>query len=202
MAVFILSLVASLALTQHSIADENVEWSFDASFQHYFLPGEDDLSIPSVSLTGQHVMLEARHNYESRDATSIWLGVPFSFTEPFDIELIPMIGGVFNSIHGMAPGLVFDASWERWNAYSELEYVFDFDTRDNNFFYSWSEVTFSVLERIRVGIVGSRTRAYDSSVELDRGPIIAFDYERVTLSCTALNVDDSAIVILGVDVSL
>ncbi|RIL05184.1 MAG: hypothetical protein DCC75_11920 [Proteobacteria bacterium] len=194
-AAFVILLSSDFARAQPS--GEESSLSLDLAFQQYFLPSDSDLSVPVASLYWSNILIEARYNYESRDAASIWLGRPFAFGETWEFELTPMVGGIFGEIEGVAPGLKADISWRRLNLYSEAEYVFDSAGRDNNFFYSWSELTVGLLDWLRVGIVGNRTRLYDSSVELDRGPIIAIEVGPATISCTALNLDDDAIIILG-----
>jgi hypothetical protein len=178
------------------------KWSLDFAFQHYFLPHEDDLSVPVLSLYYENILFEARYNYEDRRAGSFWLGRPFSFGESWQFELTPMAGVVVGSQHAAAPGLKLDVNWKSLNIYSEMEYVVDFDTRDNNFFYSWSEVTVGLWEHLRVGIVGSRTRAYDSPVDLDRGPVVRLEFEEFTLSFTALDLEHDAILIAGIEMPL
>lgn len=202
--IIFLSLLILPVLAKDAKAQEEGEreWALDLSFQQYFLPSEADLSMPVVGFTYKNILLEARHNYEEKDATSLWLGRPFAFGESWEWELTPMVGGIFDAVEGMAPGLKADVTWKWLNIYSEMEYVFNFEGRENNFFYSWSEVTAGVLDWLRVGIVGNRTRAYSSSVEIDRGPIVAVDLENVTLSCVALNVDTDVTVILGFEIAL
>ena len=172
----ILLLIIASSVTAQTIEDKDSSWSLDLAFQQYFLPEESDLSVPVISFIWNDWLFESRYNYERRDAASFWLGRPFSFGEEWQFEITPMIGGIFAEMQGMAPGIKADINWRGFNLYSEMEYAFDFETREENFFYSWSELTFGVLEWLRVGIVGNRTRAYDSSVELDRGPIVSFEF--------------------------
>ncbi len=182
--------------------EEAGDWNLDFSFQQYLLPSQADLSTPVIGLTYNDVLLEARYNYEGDDATSLWLGRTFSFGQSWEFELTPMLGGVFGSIQGMAPGMKVDVSWRKLNLYSEMEYVFDFRSHEENFFYSWSELTVGVFDWLRLGVVGNRTRAYDSAVELDRGPMVRVEFESVSLSCVVLNVDEDATVVLGAEFSL
>jgi hypothetical protein len=191
-----------LLAEQPATPNEASSTSFNFSFQQYYLPDDRDLTTPVMSLYTDDLLIEARYNYESRDVGSVWLGKSFSFGDKWEFEFIPMLGGLYGSEHGMAPGLKADIVRGSLNFYSELEYVFNFNTREDNFFYSWSELTYGVLEHLRVGIVGNRTRVYDSAVELDRGPIIKAAFEPFTVYITALDLDDDPIYILGVEASL
>lgn len=179
--------------------EQNISAEF--SIQQYFLPSEDDLSIPVLSVNYNDWLIESRYNYEARDAASLWLGKVYSFGESLEFELTPLIGAIFNSFEGAAPGLKTDITYKKLNIYSELEYVFDFDSRDNNYFYSWNEITYGISDNLRLGIVGNRTRAYSSSVELDRGPIAYIDFESISFFCSALNLDDSPIIVSGLALS-
>lgn len=176
-------------------------WDLDFSFQQYYLPDDDDLSLPVLTLSTEKFIFEARYNYERREAGSFWLGIPFAWGEEWELEITPMAGAVIGAMHGAAPGLKADLSWKALNLYSEMEYVFDFDTRDENFFYSWSELTVGLTDWFRAGIVGNRTRAYSTEVELDRGPIVRLEFENFSIYCTALNLDSDIITVLGVEIS-
>lgn len=186
---------------QSENSDPMGEWSLDFNFQQYFLPDESDIGTPVVSLYYNNFLLEGRYNYEARDSGSVWLGRAFSYEQIVELEIIPMLGVVFGSSKGVAPGLKFDASWKFLNLYSEAEYVFDTESQHDNFFYSWSELTVGLLDWLRVGIVGTRTRLYDTSVVLDRGPLVKVELEPVTLSGTVLNIDSDEVFILGAELS-
>ncbi len=60
-----------------------------------------------------------------------------------------------------------------------------------SFFYNWSELTLSPTEWIRFGIVGQRTRAYQSDRDIQRGLLVGFTYKRLDVAGYLFNPDDS-----------
>ena len=197
-----LVLTSGTLVAQEPEATDTRDWSIDLAYQKYSVPADSDLSIGVASLYWHDLLVEGRYNYEARDSGSIWLGHSFTFGESWQFEIIPMVGSVFGDLQGAAPGAKIDVNWERLNIYSEFEYVFDFDGREGNFFYSWSEMTYGLRDWLRIGIVGNRTRAYDSPVEVDRGPIVKLEFDRITLSCTALNLDEAALIVASIEVAI
>jgi hypothetical protein len=144
-------------------AEENErEWEFSASAYLFFVPDDDDYVQPTFRADRDWLHLEARYNYEDHNTTSVWVGYNLSTGDDGDGELsfdfTAMVGGVFGDTHGVAPGYEFTLAWRRLQLYSEAEYVFDSDESSESFFYTWSELTYSVTDWLRVGGVIQRTK--------------------------------------------
>ena len=80
-----------------------------------------------------------------------------------------MIGGVVGNTNGIAPGLELEIMYKKFDFYSESEHVFDFNTKENNFFYMYSELAIRPIKAIRTGMITQRTRLYETERELNRG---------------------------------
>ena len=93
-----------------------------------------------------------------------------------------MIGGAVGRTDGIAPGLEFTFSYVGFELYSESEYLFDFESSENNFFYSWTDLTYSPLDWLWFGISGQRTRLYETDVEIDRGLILGGSYRNFEIT--------------------
>lgn len=186
-----------LVFAESGDAPANEEIEFSSNIAYYFLPDEDNLINPTISLLWNDLYIEARYNYESRDTGSVWLGYPIAFGQTIDIEFTPMVGGIFGEIDGVAPGFELDATWKQLNYYIEAEYIFDSESREGNFFYAWSEFTYSLVEHLRFGVAASRTRVYSSSVDVNRGPIAVFETQDISFSVAVLNLDSKAITMLS-----
>ena len=59
--------------------------------------------------------------------------------------------------------------FNKFDFYSESEYVFDFKTRENDFFYVYSEMALRPIQTIRTGMVVQRTKLFETERELERG---------------------------------
>jgi hypothetical protein len=125
--------------------------------------------------------LEARYNYESIGARSAFVGWTFSGGESVAWELTPLLGGVWGSTRGFVPGLEASLAWNRLDFYIEAEYVRDSVELSDSYLYAWSELGFSPVEWLRIGVAGQRTNAYGGDRDIQRGPFAQFIWRRVTV---------------------
>jgi hypothetical protein len=165
------------------------EWSVSASAYTYFVPGIRDYVQPTITVDRQWLHLEARYNYEALDAASVWVGYNFSVGEKVSLNITPMLGGVFGSTNGIAPGLRGSLKWWRLELYGEGEYVFNTRERADSFFYLWSELTVSPVDWLRVGLVAQRTRVYESDLDIQRGFLLGLRYKQVEVAGHVFNPD-------------
>jgi hypothetical protein len=177
-------------------------WSFNASVYTYFLPDDSNYANPNFTADRGWLHLEARYNYEALDTGSLWVGYNYSGGEKLAWEFTPMLGGVFGNTTGIAPGYKGSLSWWKLELYSEGEYVFDTGNSAGSFFYSWTELSVSPMDWFRVGLVGQRTRAYQTDVDIQRGLLMGFSYKEMDFTTYAFNLDrDKPTWVLSVGVS-
>ena len=65
-----------------------------------------------------------------------------------------MIGGIFGDVNGIAPGL--GLTYKKLAFSSTNEYVYDTGSKAGDFYYSWPEVTYSLLSWLNVGFVAQQ----------------------------------------------
>jgi hypothetical protein len=92
---------------------------------------------------------------------------------------MPMLGGVFGDITGVAPGYTISATCGPFELFTQGEYFIDTGTSDGNFFYNWSELSYRPASWFRLGFVLDRTKALGSNFDVRRGPLIGFEYKKV-----------------------
>ena len=166
------------------------QWSFSASLYAYFPHDSKDYLQPTLSADHSALHFEARYNYEALDAGSGWLGYNFSGAGTVEWEFSPMLGVVFGKLTAVAPGYRGSVRWRTLELYSEGEYVIDTADSSSSFFGSWSELTVGILERMRVGLVTQRTRAYQSDRDVQRGLLMQYSLTHVDLSGYVFNPDE------------
>jgi hypothetical protein len=198
-AVFSIALLASGANTWASepknvtpeVAKEPEEkaWSYSASVSTYFVPDFREYVQPTFTADRSWFHLETRYNYENLDTGSIWLGYNFGGGEKLAWELTPMLGGVFGETTGVAPGYRLSLSYWKLEFSSEGEFVFDTSDKEGSFAYFWSELSFAPVEWFRFGVVGQRTRAYQSDVDIQRGILVGVSLKRVDVTTYVFNLD-------------
>lgn len=162
---------ASLKLSAQESAIDSVgsQWNFSAWAEMFIIPGEEDFFNPTFYARHKSLHLEARYNYEDRNTASLWAGHRFKFGKAVKFVFVPMGAIVFGNTNGIAPGLETEITYKKFDFYSESEYVFDFSSHENNFFYSYAELAIRPIRSLRTGITIQRTRLFESPRELQRG---------------------------------
>lgn len=167
--------------------DESSQWSFSASVSGYSIPDDRDYLSPLLSADRGWLHLEARYNYESLDTASVWLGYNMSFGEKWVLDLTPMVGGVFGDSSGIAPGWRLGLTRGAFEFTTEAEFVFDAESSDDDFFYAWSELTWSFTDSFWAGIALQRTRAYETDLDIQRGILVGVSIHDVDLTAYVFN---------------
>jgi hypothetical protein len=175
-------------------------WDFNASISGYLVPR--GRSYGSPTFTGDHgtLHLEARYNYEAQRTGSLWAGYNLSTGKKLVLDLTPMIGGVFGNLNGIAPGLEFTGTYKKVQLFSANEYIFDTDTKAGNFFYTWTQLTYSPVAWFTVGYVVQRTRAYTPPLDVQRGPLVGVTYKKMSFTTQIFNpgeADPTVVLSLG-----
>lgn len=178
-------------------------WVFSATGMYYTPPDEDNFLLVIATADRGALHLEARYNYEALETGSLFVGWTFAGGDKLTYELTPMLGAVFGATQGIAPGFEASLAYGIADFYIEAEYLYDFDNHEDNYTYAWSELGFSPLEWLRFGIVGQRTRVYNSERDIQRGGFAQLLFGKATLGFYVFNPDDSddrlAIVSLGAE---
>jgi hypothetical protein len=169
-------------------ADEPA-WSFSASASTYIVPDFREYVQPTFIADRGWLHLESRYNYENLETGSVWAGYNFSGGKKLEWEFTPMLGGVFGQTTGIAPGYKFSLTYWKLEFSSEGEWVFDLGNSEGSFFYNWSELSVSPVDWFRFGLVGQRTRAYRTDVDIQRGLLVGFTYKKMDFTTYVFNLD-------------
>jgi hypothetical protein len=189
-------------LAQEQATTDEKAWAYSASVYAYIVPGDDDYLQPTFTADHEWLHLEARYNYEARDTYSVWAGYNFSVGKKVTFEGTAMLGAVFGDTEGWAPGYKATLNWTKLSFYSEGEYLFDTNASSDSYFYAWSELSWAPVEWCRLGLVGQRTKAYQSDRDIQRGVLVGFSSERVNFSAYWFNLDErqpTVVLALGVN---
>jgi hypothetical protein len=180
---------------------ENSKWDFNASLYSYFIH-DDFFLLPTLTADKSELHLEARFNYEDRNTFSGWIGYNFQTGEELEFTAAPMIAAVLGNINGVAPGLELDLLYSSFELYSESEYLFNIEDGSGNYFYIWTELTYSPIDWLWVGIVGQRTRAYQTELDVQRGVLAGASYSIFELAGYLFNIgNDDAYFMLSIAAS-
>jgi hypothetical protein len=140
-------------------------WNHSIGISSYIF-SDDFFVLPVYQVNKDWLHLKARYHYEDENTFSAWFGYNFSGGENFEYTITPMIGGIVGNTDGLAPGLELDFLFYGFEFYSESEYVFDFDGKEDYFYYNWTDFTYSPLDWLWFGISIQRTRLYETDLEI------------------------------------
>ena len=175
-------------------------WEFDLSVSGYVVPQGQSYVSPTFTGDDGRLHVEARYNYEAQRTGSLWAGYNLSVGKKMVLEVTPMIGGVFGNVDGVAPGLQFTVTYNKIQLYSANEYIFDTTTKAGNFFYTWTQLTYSPAEWFTAGYVVQRTRAYHTPLDIQRGILVGFTHKKVNFTTQIFNMgqaDPTVVLSLG-----
>ena len=175
------------AVAQEPQAPSGKQWSVYGSLFGYLIPDGRSYVSPTLTADRRSLHLEARYNYENLETGSFWIGRNLSFGSKVTLDLTLMIGGVFGQSNGVAPGYLATLSYRRLTLDAQGEYLFDTSDRSGSYFYSWSELTYSPAEWFRAGLVVQRTKAYQTTLEIQRGFLAGFTYKRADFAAYVFN---------------
>jgi hypothetical protein len=153
-------------------------WAYSLTTDGYIVPSGQSYVSPVFTADHQWLHLEARYNYEGQRTGSLWGGYNFSVGKKLQLSVTPMIGGVFGDLNGIAPGCEASLTYKKLEFSSTSEYVFDTSHKAGSFFYSWPEVTYSLLDWLKLGFVAQHTRAYHTPLNIQRGMLVGFSYKQ------------------------
>ena len=177
------------------------KWSLYFNLSGYLVPHDRSYASPVFSADHNNIHLAARYNYEDKDTGSFWLGYNFTCGDNVVLEVTPMVGGVLGNTAGVAPGYMAALSWKKVELSTEGEYVFDFRDHSGSFFYSWMELSYSPKEWWRAGLAAQRTKAYSTSLDIQRGLLVGVSGKKMDFTAYVFNAgwtDPTVVLSMGV----
>jgi len=166
--------------------------SVSATGYYYAMRDQPDFGVGVATLDRGSLHLEARYNYEVRNAGSAFIGWKFSGGDVVTFEITPIVGGLFGAAHGVVPGVEASVAWGPFDVYVEAEYVDDRAQPGAAYTYAWSELGWRPAEWLRVGVAGQRTHTVDTGRDLQRGVFAQVTLRNFTLGAYAFNPDSGA----------
>jgi hypothetical protein len=189
----VVALLALAAAGAGAADDVRADRALSGSLTGYYsaLPDQPNLGMAVGSVNIGALRFEGRYNYEARASASAFVGWKFEGGDQIAWEITPLIGTLFGRARGVVPGFEAAVSWKSFDFYIEAEYVFDRQDSDASYAYAWSELGWTPVEWLRVGLVGQRTRVVDNDRTIQRGVLLQVFAGKATFSLYAFNPDDA-----------
>jgi hypothetical protein len=162
-------------------------FSASATGYYYYFPGSSNTITLIGYLDYKSLHLEPRYNYEGQNTGSVFAGWKFATEGKVSFAATPMVGFVFGSLKGFAPALELELSYKAFDLYSENEYVIDQAGSQFNYFYMWTELGYSPVEKFRTGISAQRSRLYETGLDIQRGIFAEYSFWKLTVGLHYFN---------------
>lgn len=185
--VCILLALPILSSAQTSNDSTTSKWEFGLEGYYYIIPSSENTFTFISRADHKRWHFEGRYNYEGEKTGSVFAGYKFTWSGKVEFELTPMLGMVFGNTNGIAPALEMDFSFWKLDYYSESEYVFDFAGSENNYFYTWAELSVEPLKSFSTGLAFQRTLLYETKLDVQRGIFARYNFKSLTAGFFAFN---------------
>lgn len=170
------------------VATHKKAWEFSSELSLYLL-SDDSFLLPILTLDKDRIHFEGRYNYEDFETLSLFVGYNFSFGEKLPITITPMLGGATGNTRAVIPALEFSVTYKNLTIYSEQEYLLDLNDKTGDFYYQWTDLSYSFTDWMSTGLSLQRTKLFESETDLDHGLLLALGKELLTLSGYYYNFD-------------
>jgi hypothetical protein len=197
-----LALLALACMAGRAAAQQDVRaWTFSASA--YLYPDDDpSFLLPVIAADRGALHLELRYNYEDLETVSGWVGWTFETGDALTLAVTPMLGGVVGRTDGIAPGVELTLGWRAFELYSETEYVVPLSDESEAYLYTWTQLTWSPVDRVSVGVSGQRLASAGSDRLVDSGPMATVQVGPVDLEAFFYNpFSDDAFTVIGASIA-
>ena len=151
------------------------------------VPEEPFSLTPIVYFNNDVFYAEARYNYEELHTASLYVGKYFSKAGKLSIDIAPLLGVVAGELNAGSVGASLELRWGRWLWSMIPQYTFSWKDKSENFFYSWSELTFAVSEWFYLGPAAQRTKFFETPFEADSGLTLGFNLKQWSMPLYAFN---------------
>ena len=191
----------ALCLSQSLAAQANDtlplrQWEHSLAFNFYFFQ-DPFIFLPTYEANKGHLHLGVRYNYEDLETFSAWAGYTFMGGNTMEYVITPMAGILVGSTDGFAMGTQIQLDYKRLSFYSESEYVFDVSDHRNDFFYNWTDISYTFTDWLYAGISLQRTRLYQSDVDIQSGLLVGTSLMDIDITTYFYNpfVDDPFLIL-------
>lgn len=134
---------------------------------------------------------EAHYNYEDLQTFSLYAGKTFSADKKIAYAVTPMIGGMVGNMQGGLLALNTNISFKKFYFSSQSQYGISAISRNNNFFFSWSEAGYQPLPWIYAGLSLQHTQFYQCNAQMEPGLLLGFNVGQWSFPVYSFNTFDN-----------
>jgi len=159
---------------------DSSSWSFSGYAYYYLFPDRNNLATLLAYADYKNFHSEIRYNYEGENTASVFAGYRMSGGKKINWGITPIVGYLFGDLNGILPGVKIDLTWKKFDFYSESEYMHVTGVKEENYFYTYSELAYNPMTQLRIGGAANRTKLFHSSLDFQRGIFAQYIIKQLT----------------------
>lgn len=175
-------------------------WTYNITLDGYLVRGQDSYFNPTFTADQKWFHAEARYESEYIDTGSLWIGQDFQWGKTLSFAVTPVVGGVFGATHGVGPGLEATATYKKIELSFSSEYIFNTDSKSDNFYSGWLQLTYSPRGWFRLGFASQTNKPYQQNLDFQPGFFLGVAHKNFEFTTYAFNTgqaDASVVLELG-----
>ncbi len=139
--------------------------------QYYYMGERRALTFIPIAYyqTSSNWYIEGRYNFEALKTFSVYAGKTFEKEAALSYSASPVAGVVMGRFNGGSVGGNLEVDYKRFFFSSQLQYTFSMEDKTENFIYSWSDLSYQVLNNISGGFSVQQTNLYAVKYKLEKG---------------------------------
>ena len=171
-------------------------WEHSVAFNFYFFQ-DPFIFLPTYEANKGHLHLGIRYNYEDLQTFSLWAGYNVMGGDALAYVITPMAGLIIGNTDGIAGGALIQLDYKRLSFYAESEYVVDVGQSENDYFYNWTDLSYTFSDWLYAGVSFQRTRLYDTNVDIQSGLLVGTSWKGIDIATYYYNpwLDDSFLIL-------
>ena len=153
----------------------DVKAQSNAGLQQYYYMGmyRTFTVVPIATFqTSKNWYAEGRYNYEALNTLSLYAGKTFEKKAVISYTASPILGIVLGKLNGGSVGINLEMNYRKLDFNTQTQYTFSVEQRANSFIYSWSDLTYSITERLSAGVSLQQTKLYQTNGAFEKGFLI------------------------------
>lgn len=156
------------------------------NYNYISQPGEA-VFVPMFHLaTKNNWYTELRYNYEDAQTISLFVGKILEGGDEIEYMLTPMAGYSAGRFTGLSLGMNTDAEWKDFTFSAQSQYSIAMKNNTNDFFFNWSELTYSINDRLFTGLAMQYTMQ-EKQESFEPGIVAGLSFNSISFPIYAFN---------------
>jgi len=161
--------------------------------QYYYVGGSAALNPTPIASFQMNsgFYAEGRYNYEDINTFSLYMGKTFAKESKLSYSVSAMAGAVIGNLNGGSLAANISIGYKNFYLFSQPQYTFSLENSVNNYTYHWTDLTYSPLDWLSLGLSVQHTKPHYSGSSLEKGIVAEIAYKKWSFPVYAFSPQNS-----------